>query len=878
MKKFLIVVIYFIPFFCSAQRPPITHSVYGQWPKLEFPVLTNNGQYLSYCISTVDASPKIPKRVVLVSANLKWQKELSGLGASVTFSGNSEYGFVQFSNDSLAIIKLGTDNIEWVPNISFYKTVGSNMILLRLKKKPNELLFRTLGTEKVIAFQNVEQESLSKDERYMVLVCSDKTTPQYQVSLKWIDLSSMHSVDVWKGANVSDIFWSYDQRAMVFLEGKDEKRIIWQYKVGADKPEKIIDSESIENDEYTISSVIKYSNDGSRLFITLKKKVEPKPNDDAVQVDIWTYKDSKTQTAQLNDRSNSKTQTWAYSFLTQKFTKLANSEDGGFFIRDKDNDDWAVLNGRRMVPGANVEYISSLISTISGKRISIKNGHGKISPQGKYYIYFDLNSDQFVSYEIATGVNRIITENITSTWRKNNAGYHRGEIVGWLENEEAVLLSDKFDIWAVDMAGSKPPKNLTNGYGKKNGVMLLFMLAERGDKVYIDGDEIILTAFDPKTKENGFCKIQIGKNADPEKLIMGPYAFSLAGIPNDLSHHGGFEPIKARDAEVYIIQRQSASEFPNYFITKDFKVFTRLTDLQPEKNYNWLTTELHEWKINDELTSQGILYKPQDFDSKKKYPVIFFYYIKKSDNLHVYLFPEPSNGSLNIEWYVSNGYLVFTPDIPYVKGKQYETCLSSLESAAKYLSKFPFVDAKKIGIIGHSWGGFQTNYMVTHSNMFTAACSAAGIADFVNHYNITAFGGDLRSPDYDEGRWGGPGKSIWEDPDWYLRSSPVMNADKVTTPLLMFETSVDEACPYYNGMELYYALRRLGKKVWVLEYNDGNHTVQGKSSLDFDIRLQQFFAHYLKDAPPPKWMTEGRPAYLKGIDDRLELDYSGKKP
>jgi dipeptidyl aminopeptidase/acylaminoacyl peptidase len=165
---------------------------------------------------------------------------------------------------------------------------------------------------------------------------------------------------------------------------------------------------------------------------------------------------------------------------------------------------------------------------------------------------------------------------------------------------------------------------------------------------------------------------------------------------------------------------------------------------------------------------------------------------------------------------------------------------------------------------------------VTHTQLFAAASSASSIGDFISNYNSYSHGGVSAQSSYDNGAHG-PG-TLWEKPEWYIQNSPVMSADKVSTPLLMFETTKDGACPFWNAMELYTALRRLGKKVWMLEYEDGNHAVYGKSGMDFDLRMQQFFNYYLKDAPPPKWMTEGVPAQRKGIETGLELDTGGTRP
>ena len=248
----------------------------------------------------------------------------------------------------------------------------------------------------------------------------------------------------------------------------------------------------------------------------------------------------------------------------------------------------------------------------------------------------------------------------------------------------------------------------------------------------------------------------------------------------------------------------------------------------------------------------------------------------------VYLRPFFSFGPIDIPWLVSQGYLVFTPDIIYNVGKTGQsTCLSVL-SAAKYLSKFPFVDTKHMGLQGHSFGGYETNYLVSHTTLFAAAAEGAGVSDFVSGYGTMAGGlGQEQQINqtfrYETGLYN-MGASLWQSPDLYIENSPIFKADRVTTPLLIMHNKKDANVSWSQGVAWYAGLRRLGKKVWMLEYDEGTHGVGGVDAMDYTLRLMQFFDHYLKKALPPKWMTDGIPARLKGIEMGYELDGSGKKP
>ena len=316
------------------------------------------------------------------------------------------------------------------------------------------------------------------------------------------------------------------------------------------------------------------------------------------------------------------------------------------------------------------------------------------------------------------------------------------------------------------------------------------------------------------------------------------------------------------------------------FLQRISKVSNPLTEIRPQRSYNWLTSELMEWKLTNGNLNQGVLYKPENFDPNKKYPVIFYYYSVLSDHMHKFKIPEPATGAdESIPTYVSaEGISVFTPDIHYETGHPMMSALDAVVSAAEFLSTKPWVDATKLGLQGLSFGGIETNYIVAHSHLFAAANSASSIDNFVSGYNSIAGDGSTMQTMYELTQLN-IGATLWQRPDLYIENSAIFKADQVTTPLLLFHTDKDGVTLFPQAEEFFTALRRLGKKVWMLEYEGFNHFLsEGPAATDFTNRQQQFFDHYLMGAPPPKWMTEGIPARLKGMDTGLELDTSGRQP
>ncbi|MBO9570668.1 MAG: prolyl oligopeptidase family serine peptidase [Chitinophagaceae bacterium] len=460
-------------------------------------------------------------------------------------------------------------------------------------------------------------------------------------------------------------------------------------------------------------------------------------------------------------------------------------------------------------------------------------------------------------------------------------------IAGWLEGSNGLLVYDHYDIWQLDITGKKTAKNLTNG--RKNNIRFMITPDETGEggpcamykngKTFFESNSrLVLTALNMENKDNGFYTLSLGNKPLLERLYMGPYMF----YHGDLSYgqarlNIGCKPLKARDTDVWLLTRQSATEAPNYYVTRGMKEFKRLTALQPHKDYNWLQAELINFEQQDGSHSKGILYKPENFDSSKKYPVIIHYYTQYSLFLNQYQkFDYTESADINIPWFVTRGYLIFMADIYFNKDWAGDAAVNAVEGAASWLAKQSYVDSTKMGIAGHSWGGTLTNYLVTHTNRFAAAfCGAAGASDVIGRGLLPERGdGSVNLKSYESYL----SQTIWENSEKWIKASPVMSAHKITTPYLIYHCAI-EGVPFQQATEMFVAMRRLGKKVWLLQYDESWHSTQNeRDSRDLTIRVTQFFDHYLKGAHAPVWMTRGIRAQFKGIETGYEIDESGRLP
>jgi dipeptidyl aminopeptidase/acylaminoacyl peptidase len=273
------------------------------------------------------------------------------------------------------------------------------------------------------------------------------------------------------------------------------------------------------------------------------------------------------------------------------------------------------------------------------------------------------------------------------------------------------------------------------------------------------------------------------------------------------------------------------------------------------------------------------LYKPENFDSKKKYPVIIHIYERLSQNLNKFQRPGATNGALDIAWFVSQGYLVFTPDIHYKVGYPGLSAYNSVIGAVKYLSKFKWVNIKSIGIQGHSFGGYETNFIISHSKLFAAGISSSGVSNFISSYgSLETNVGTSHQFIYEMGQ-NRLSSTMWENPSVYIENSPIFRVDKISAPMLTVANKKDGRVNFDQGVEFFTAMRRLGKRAWMLQYDDEDHGIDHKKCYkDYLVRSTQFFDHYLKGTNAPRWMLYGVPAKVKVIETGLELDLSDKTP
>lgn len=488
-----------------------------------------------------------------------------------------------------------------------------------------------------------------------------------------------------------------------------------------------------------------------------------------------------------------------------------------------------------------------------------------LSPAGKYVAWF--YDRKWIVYDIASGktvdVGAKVRVPLWDTLDEHPSPSMPWGVAGWSKDDERFLVYGQYDIWSLDPKGEKDPENFTMDAGEKSHLRIRYQNTDPERRFLSAGDLMLLSLYDYKDHYYGLGWTKYGKASAPKLNVLDGHSYTRVR--------------QAKDAPVFTWQRGNFSEIPEIWVSNGtaFENARKLTGVNAQlEGIKWGTARLERWYTYDGKPSEGVLYVPDDLDPSKKYPMLCVFYETGTEDLYSHYRMEPSWSWVNYPFYVSRGYVVFVPDIHYTSGRPGEDAYNYVCSGAEEMCKrYPWIDKDKIGIDGQSWGGYQTAFLVTRTNMFACAGSGAPVSNMTSAYGgIRWESGDSRQGQYEMGqsRIGG---TLWDKTEAYIQNSPVFHADKVETPLLIMHNDNDGAVPWYQGIEMFMALRRLQKPVWMLQYNGESHNIRDrKNRKDITKRLQQFFDHYLKGDPMPKWMKEGVPMIRKGQEFGFEIE------
>jgi dipeptidyl aminopeptidase/acylaminoacyl peptidase len=756
------------------------------------------------------------------------------------------------------------------------------------KEYGTDLVLRdlTAGAERVLP--NAVDYSFARDGKALLFTVSAKTETEnglYAVTPG--DTATPATLAAGKG-KYSKLTWNREQTQLAFVTDRDDaaaklpafKTYLWAR--GSAAAAAVVAAETagpVGNLIPSDKGALAFSRDGKKLYIPAAPP--PKPpraapaDEDKIAADLWRWNDDYVQPMQKVRAALDRNRTYRGEFdlATKRYTQLADpalaqvslSDDGTRVIGSDDrayrqNSDFA----GRFSDYYFVDPVTGARKLVLKQQRNEGGGQGspvQWSPDGKWAAFYQ--DKHWHALNTATGEDLNLTAKVKAGfWNEQDdrpdppSAYGAG---GWTKDSSSFLAYDRFDVWQLFPDG-RAAKNLTAGSGAKNKTVLRL---QRIEPVEEDDDErgldpakpLVLRGESEETRASGFFRTTFAATGAPEKLLWGDKNFRYSG--------------RALEADVLLVTASRFDAYPDVYTTNaSFASPAKVTDgAAQQAAFLWGSGELVPFKNADGVALQAALYKPANFDPKKKYPLIVYLYERLSQNVHSFVHPVPMD-SINLAHYVSNGYLVLTPDIVYTTGYPGRSALKCVLPALDAVVKQGFVDEKNVGIQGHSWGGFQIAYMVTQTDRFRCAEAGAPVGNMTSAYSGIRWGsGQVRQLQYEHGQ-SRIGKTLQEAPELYLENSAIFKIEKIHTPLLLMANDADDAVPWYQGIEFFLALRRHDKPAWLFNYNGAFHHVRRRAEQrDYALRMNQFFDHYLKGAPAPEWMEKGIP-YLEREEEK----------
>ncbi len=806
--------------------------------------------------------------------------------------------------NGMALLELGTGSVSKVENVkSFAFSEDSSWVAYHLYKKEEQekkeskeekkeeskdtgtdLVLMNLSSKKEIYIPYVSDYCFDKSSRFLSYTTAGPEAKNNSLSV--IDLTSDPEghEDIIKedGMKFSALTWTEKGSRLAFSASEDsEEKTGEAYLYIWDGIEKSLEP-ALSSDEVPKGWILpekndlSWSKDGLRLYFGFlpkeiaeassiskeKDKEESKEEDlydvSAIlkkrEVDVWHWDDPLINTHQKNMWPRIKEQTYLAVYYMDKgeYIQLADRDMPRVLTNENGNYALGFLDApyRKMITWYGQLNDLYLVNIKDGSRtliVSRFEDRASLSPEGRYVVYY--KDGNWHIFDTSTRESRNLTGNIGIPFYNEDHDYPSEVpgygVAGWLEEDEAVLIYDKYDIWKFPVVEGLP-ENVTGGSGRQNDITFRIIRLDPEKEFFSRSEPLLLSSYHNHNKNWGFYRAQLNKTG-VERLLEEKKKFNFIA--------------KAKDTDTLLFTRESYTEFPDLWVSGlSLSSPEKISDVNPQiKDFAWGSAELVEWESDDGIPLQGVLIKPGNYEPGKRYPVIVYFYRFFSQRLYEFN-QVVINHRPCFPYYASNGYALFLPDIRFEIGTPGFSATKCLVPGIHKIIDMGVADSDAVGLHGHSWSGYQTAFVITQTDIFKCAVAGAPVSNMTSSYGGIRWGSGMARLFQYEKTQSRIGASLWERRDLYIENSPLFFADRINTPLLIIFGDQDTAVPWYQGIELYLAMRRLEKDCVFLQYRgEPHHPQKYPNKLDWFKKIKEYFDHYLKGAEGPAWITRGVP-------------------
>jgi hypothetical protein len=830
------------------QKKALTEADYHLWNYLEAEEISDNGNWISYkkTYETTDS--------VFVQQRKTGQIHSFANGSQGQFA--SDHLFVCRTSDNMVHVlslKKGTEQL--VKNVKSFEIFGSYILTMSSQKESSLAIYnlegRLLHTE-----DNVTGYAACPDKK-KIAVSITENDKNFVMLLNASTMGERSKIAEDGGFPFQRLTWSPDGNALAFIHYGELESKLYYYQVNNkfistfSTADKTVFPETMNIEP---SRPLKISMDNKKIFFRIRQRKELNVTHKKNEVQIWNTADKYIYpTAKEIEGWNTVDKQALWEPQTGRFlqftdTKLPNGAAVGIknYALTLNPQDYEPQSKYR---GDSDIYITDL--NTGNRKLLLKKHHSSTtnllaSPAGKYISYF--KEGNWYVYDIFkerhTQINKNIPYPITSSLEEDESYGNPG----WTTGDEYLLIYDQYDIWKVSPDGSDAIR-LTKG--REKGIVYRIIPQTTSEQKESNS----------WTYTNGIFNLKEGlvlKARSVDHFYNGIFLWNLKKSLYQVCYTSKRISTILRSKNNVFSWMEEDTDLPWQIKVKEpgSKETIAMRSNSQQENFMWTNRKIVQYHNQKGENLRGLLYYPANYQKGKRYPMVVNIYEKQSYQVHFYHVPNLYNGDgFNVSNLTAKGYFVLLPDITYENGNVGLSAVDCVEAAVKVVLEEHDIDETKIGLIGHSFGGYETDFIITQSKLFTCAVAGAATSNFLSSYLAVSenYGiPNFYKMEYGQARMKG---SPYENMEGYLKNSPVIHAAKVTTPLLSWTGLQDQQVVPTQSFEFYMALRRLGKTHVMLAYPDEGHDIVGKeNAIDLTRRIEAWFDYYLKESKIPSWL------------------------